>query len=398
MLPKPVSTTPTAAAAAGDRPQLKIAARATQDAADVQPTASVVIPTASVVIPAAAVVINDELSGFHGQWRRTLETVKATLADLEQACESAIDAREAEVARLTDTLVESAAAEAATAAEQTREQARIEIGALQRALAELQTRVETLQSDLDAERESVKSINVQLETELAARGRAETERDEARAECQRQAAAARSQVEALRSESSARSAELSVARQELAAAIAERSKLMATFQTVQRALAQGTSVDIAAQTENGGGDASALAESRKLHPENGSARDGSRPAASVLAEAQVALINAHPEAVEDVTRVLEQVEAIYHLDLNSGRSGMELVNSLTDSLRYARDVILARWKSEDCDAETLFANQVAVLLDVNAATSFGRHLSIAAYASHEPAAASNETESGTDVS
>jgi chromosome segregation ATPase len=185
MLPKSVPTTPGAPAIAADRPQLKIAPRA-QDARNGQQDSSV--------------VINDELSGWHGEWRRTLETMKATLADLGQACESAIDAREAEVAGLIDTLVESARAEATTAAEQTREQAQIEITRLQQSLAEVQTRADTLQRDLDAERNSVKTLKEQLEIDGAARVRAETERDEARRECLRHVSAAELQAQRLRSE------------------------------------------------------------------------------------------------------------------------------------------------------------------------------------------------------
>jgi hypothetical protein len=314
--------------------------------------------------------------------------VKATLADLEQSCASAIDARESEVAGLIDTLVESARAEATTAAEQTREQAQIEITRLQQSLAELQTRAETLQSDLGAERDTVKTLKEQLEMDGAARVRAEAERDEARRECQQQVSAAELQAQGLRSESDGLRVELRVVRQQLDEAVAETSRVTATLQLIQRALAQGMPVNVAIQNEARSGDAEAVAESR---PSESGAENSAVPQSPVVparpvADPQIALAAAHPDVVEDIKRVLEQVEGIYNLDLNAGRVGTELVDSLTGSLRYARDLIVARWSRDGCDAATLFEYQMAVLLDLNVATSFGRHLSISACASRKPAA------------
>jgi len=104
------------------------------------------------------------------------------------------------------------------------------------------------------------------------------------------------------------------------------------------------------------------------------------------ADAPTTLPEKHPEVAVDIKRVLEQVKDIYELDLNSGRSGTELVDSLTGSLRYARNLIVARWHRDDCDAETLFESQMALVLDASAGTSFGRHLSIAVYELRKPAA------------
>jgi hypothetical protein len=374
MLPNPVSipTPSSTAPAANDRPQLKIAARSEQDARDQH--------------RATSVVINDDLREWHGQWQRTLETVKATLADLERTCESAMDAREADVTGLIDTLVESASAEAAAAAEETRAQAQSEIAQLRSVMTELQTRVDALQGELDAERESVKSIKTQLEIDVAERVRAETERDEARRECERQSAAAALQVASLRSDSEALSAELTTVRQQLDAAIAERSKLATTFQVIQQALAQGPPANMAALSEGAGAALSSLAD----RPPQGARAENRVTAVASLAsnppaDARSILAERHPDVVEDIARVLEQVEDIYQLDLKSGRSGTELVDALSGSLRYARDLIVARWHRDDCEAETLFAYQMAVALDLKAGTSFGRHLSIAAYDLPKPA-------------
>ena len=99
-----------------------------------------------------------------------------------------------------------------------------------------------------------------------------------------------------------------------------------------------------------------------------------------LAETQVAVREAHPEAVANIKRVLEQVQAIYDQDVKSDRSSVELVDLLTTRLRQARDVIVARSNLSERDAIALFEQQIDVMLDLMGGTPFGRHLSIAAYA------------------
>jgi hypothetical protein len=377
MLPNPVTvpTPPSAGLSAHDRPQLKIAARSEQDAREQH--------------RAASDVINEDVREFHGQWQRTLETVKAALADLERTCESAIEAREANVAALIDTLTDSASADAAAAVEETRAQAQVEISALQSAVTDLEARVDALQRELDTEREAARSVKAQLEIDVAGRVRAEEERDEARREAERQSAEAALKAESLRSESDALRAELAAVRQQFDAAIAEHSRLASTFQVIQQALAQGPAVNLARLNE-AGASASPGAE-RRSHDagaRNIVTPEPSAPAPGTPVDPRMALAAQHPEVIDDVKRVLEQVEDIYQLDVTSGRSGTELVDSLTGSLRYARDLIIARWNRADCDAEALFALQMALMLDLKAGTSFGRHLSIAAYDLPKPGASS----------
>jgi len=385
MLPESVPTPSAAPTNSGDRPQLKIAARA-QDVRSEQRESSV--------------VINDELAGWHKEWRRTLESMKATLADLERSCESAIDARDGEVAGLIETLVASARADATAAAEQTREQAQIEITRLEQALSDLESRAGALKSDLATERATVKTLEEQLETDRntletlkgqlatdgAARVRAEGERDEARRECERQSSAAELQVHGLRSENDALKNELTVLRHQLEEALAETSKTTATLQVIQQALAQGMPVNMGVQNDKRSSNTASAADARS---ESGAEIVSVQPspvAPSVVPDPQAAIAAAHPEVIEDIKRVFEQVESIYTLDLNAGRTGTELVDSLTGSLRYARDLIVARWSRDGFDAAGLFEYHMALLLDTNVATSFGRHLSISAYASRKPAA------------
>jgi hypothetical protein len=274
----------------------------------------------------------------HGEWRRTLDAVKETLTTLGRTCESAIETHESGVAVLIERLVESATAEAEAAAQQTRAQAQIEI-------AELQAVLDRHQADLQVERDTLKS--------------------------------AKSQVQALRAESDAQKAELSLVRQQLETEKAERAKLMATFQTVQRALSFAQSGDVALEPVT-------PAESR---PQDKPAdlRSDAAPAradhqSSPVADAQVLVVEPHPEAVEYVKRLLDEAEAMYLADLKSGRSPVEVVDRLTGILRYARDLVVKRGGFGECDAARLFEHQITLLLDSKAETSFGRHLSISAYA------------------
>jgi chaperonin cofactor prefoldin len=385
MLTNPAPTT--SAAQVGDnRPSLRIAARSTPDPHEAEPAAAVLIP--------------HEVAQWQAQWRRTLDTVKATLAGLEQACESAIDARETEVTGLIDTLVQAAAADATTAVEQTREQAEIEIRELQQISVTLQTRVDTLQVATDAERENVKRLAAQLDNEAAARVRAETERGDLQRLYEGCVAAAELQAEALRLEIQAGNAELARARQQLEAAAAERSKLTTTFRLVQRALALSTPEDlpVPAQAE---GDAFIRPEAgaHQRPAERSVVPETPAEAPNAGAEAQRAFIDAHPEAAADITRVLEQVGNMYQQDVVSGCSGIESVDRLTAMLRHAGSLIETRW-TDDFDARALFRYQVDLLLEREAATSFGRHLSIAVYASRTPPpspAPASETAQGSGL-
>ncbi|MCA1558871.1 MAG: hypothetical protein LC753_01110 [Acidobacteria bacterium] len=294
MRPNPLFATgiaPTEAPATGT--QLKIAARGKENVRDVS----------------------------HGEWRRTLDAVKETLATLGRTCESAIETHEAGVAVLIERLVGTLA-------------------------------------------------------------QAESERNEAQRVSQQIVSEAESQVQALRAESDAQKAELSLVRQQLETEKAGRSRLMATFQSVQRALSFAQSGDVALEPVT-------PAESR---PQDKPAdqRSDAAPAradlqSSPVADAQVLVVEPHPEAVEYVKRLLDEAEAMYLADLKSGRSPVEVVDRLTGILRYARDLVVRCSGFGECDAGRLFEQQITMLLDSKAETSFGRHLSISAYALSSPA-------------
>ena len=305
MSPNPLFSIVSAPAAATSRPQLKIGARTTQDVRG----------------------RTDEAYRHDHQWSRTLSAVKDSL--IERTCEAAIEACEAGVAGVIDTLVKSATAEANAAAERARAEAKIEKAGLQAELRQCQSVIDRLQADL------------------------------------------------------------SLARRQLDAAVAERAKLTATFQLVQRALSAETSGEL--QVEDAGHDGVMwLGPLQEVRIQNSSviAPAPAGPPSPPVTDTQVAVGEAHPEAVgeahpeaiEAIKRVLEQVQVIYEQDVKSDRSSAELVDSLTAHLQQARDVVLARANLSERDAKLLFEQQIDVMLDLMGGTSFGRHLSIAAYA------------------
>jgi hypothetical protein len=259
-------------------------------------------------------VRKDEAYRQDHQWRRTIETIKESMA-------GAIDA-----------FVTSAAAEANAAAEDTRAQATIEKVELLSEITRQQLVIAGLQADLVAEREQLKCMRNQLAIEVAARLRSESERD--------------------------------LAQQHLDDALASRPTLMTASLSVEP-----SAVETAADVEIDDVEPVAMMslESSIVVP---------APAGDPIA------VVAHPEVVADICRVLEQVKAIYDLDVESNLSPAELVDSLTIRLRQARDVVVARSGISEGETIALFDQQIDELLFSSTGT-FARHLSISAYSLSE---------------
>ena len=356
MRTNPIFTGEPPADASATVTQLKIAARGREDKHD-----------------AAFAAIDDDVRRSQVEWRRTLDDFKETLATLERSCQSAIETQEARIPALVETLARRSREEILAAAEQTRAQADIEI-------EELRQAVDRHEIDLRAEREALAKANDQVDVERGARSRAESERDALRRTNEQLA----SQLQTARAEAEAQKAELSRVRQQVEAGSAERSRLVSAFQAVQNAL----SLAQLGQTI-----APALSEGRPLeHTDHGvsAVALSPDPVAPDAAADDVVVIEPFPEVVEHAQRLLEQAEAMYWTDLNSGRPPIEVVDRLTAILRYSRDLTVERWGSDECDAAAVFQRQVAALLDAKVETSFGRHLSIASFAARrsEPPAAS----------
>jgi hypothetical protein len=352
-MPSPSSPIDSASLTAAVRPHLRIGARITKDQR-----------------------VHKDEPWADCQWRRTPDDSEASL--VERTRKAALEACEAGVAGLIDTLGSSAAGEA-NAVEQAHAQGKIESAKLQAEIAQRQSVIDGLRKQLDCE--------------MAARAQRERERDDARRECQRVLSVAESEMERLRGDLDAQKAEVTMAWQQLDAVMAERSKLVATVRFVQRALSgRWGDLDVEAAGPNLGRPGPRQQARIEKSSNTGPALAG---LASAPVETPVAAVEAHPEAVEDIRQELEQVKAVYDLDVNANRSSAELVESLTIRLRQARDATVSRSILPERGARAQFKQQIDSMLDSTGGTSFGRHLSIAAYAALEPVT-SAQGESGTE--
>ncbi len=105
-----------------------------------------------------------------------------------------------------------------------------------------------------------------------------------------------------------------------------------------------------------------------------------RHAVSVLAKLTVDLKEL-AELRDYATLLLDEVEYIYGADASAGKQNMELVEQLTENLRCAQETYARRASSATAaDSASLFEERLNSLIDAKGATSFGRHLSIAAAA------------------
>jgi hypothetical protein len=184
----------------------------------------------------------------------------------------------ADVAGLLERITAGAAADAAQAAAQARAQAQVQI-------TELEQKIIALQSNMDSLRTS-----------------GESERSELQRQCRERVSAAESLVETLRAELAGHKAELLVVRQQLEAAIAERSKLTATFRLVQRALALTTTDGLPDMTDAA---ASTAASVETVSHQPSAEHAAAAPiieAAPKPDESPIVVINAPQEAIDDVRR------------------------------------------------------------------------------------------------
>src|SRR5262249_42232455 len=85
------------------------------------------------------------------------------------------------------------------------------------------------------------------------------------------------------------------------------------------------------------------------------------------------------ELTEYVKQLFEQIQSIYTSDLKSTDDSAMVVDRLTANLRHAHSVFSRRLESTNAGESRVFEEQLALLLDAQSQTSFGRHLAIAAY-------------------
>jgi len=85
------------------------------------------------------------------------------------------------------------------------------------------------------------------------------------------------------------------------------------------------------------------------------------------------------DAIEYAHRLLDEIEAVYDADTNSGLSSDELIGRLSGNLKYGAAVFARRLGVAAAEGESLFDQQLTARHDEKGETRFGRHLRVATY-------------------
>ena len=231
----------------------------------------------------------------------------------------------------------------------------------------------------------------QREIQQAEAAREETERLLAEA-----ASAHESQVRAMQTQLEGERAESARLRQQLDTEHVERVRLTSALDAIQRAVSSVETVrtpsepPITVPWTDDHATASAYADSIAEPDKAANVPQGEasapEPVIAPPVDRSLTLVKtrlssfaeARDELVKYAKELLDQVETMYLADLESSRSSADVVNRLTDHLRYARTVFARRVNAADKEP-TLFDDQVVALLDAKATTPFGGHLAFSAY-------------------
>ena len=332
-------------------------------------------PPTLAAVEASALV--DELSRRHDEWCSALKSLQVTLASVDRACQAAVDEEHDPANKVSD-LVERIVAAATTEADATIRQVR---GEAEREVAEHREQLQTARAELEHEQ------TIRLHAE-AARGAAERLLAEAASTHASQVRVVQTQLEAERAES---------ARlwQQLDAEHVERVRLAAALDAIQRTVSSVETVRAPSElpisvprTDDRPASAHANSVIESYDAANASQGAASVPEGVIAppVDRNLTLVRTRPpadaEAQDDLVdyakELLNQVEAMYCADLESSRSSADVVNRLTDHLRYARTAFARRVNAADGEP-TLFDDQVVMLLDAKATTAFGGHLAFSAY-------------------
>ena len=85
------------------------------------------------------------------------------------------------------------------------------------------------------------------------------------------------------------------------------------------------------------------------------------------------------DATQYAHRLLDEIEAVYDADTNSGLSSDELIGRLSGNLKYGAAVFARRLGVAAAEGESLFDQQLTARHDEKGETRFGRHLRVATY-------------------
>lgn len=315
----------------------------------------------------------------------------AAIIDLRAAFQTelagVVDRLLAAATATTDTAVESARAAAESAldavvadlAEKTRQNDTLTESCLQ-----VEIQAEELRAKLQAESERRHAAEGKYEQEQSARERAEAATTEAEQIRQQVVAGYESRLRALHEELDGLHGEVSSLRGQLANEASDRARLVAALKTVQQACASAESASgVEAAPAAAPAKADTTAENQS-EPDTAAATPASNRSLKLVASAQPPGDDS-PELREYIKELFDRIDALYWVDQKAHASA-DLVERLSANLRYAREAVLRRTDSDGGAGAALFERELTVRLDLNGATSLGRHLGIAAYELAEDAA------------
>jgi len=340
----------------------------------------------------AGELVSSELNRCDDEWHAAVASVKDTVAVLERTCDAFLNKTHltpsGAIAHLVDRMVKTASDEAERAAERVRAEAVAQ-------LASAETVAKRLETELNSARGELITTRERFDAEHAARTRAEAEWHGVQAQYDKMAAERESELQRQAANLEARRRECAALSQQLETARAEREALTAVVQTVRNTIQQAivtadvppTSVlgqcatgerqpDVAPHTP-------AVAEDRA--PLNAGPLAAPLATASDATAVQIQQRTADGGAESDSTlaryveSLLEAAERKHHDDLESGLLPFEAADRLTANLRDARDQIVQNMGDLYPEAAFVFDKQLMRLSDKHGATTFGRHLGIAAY-------------------
>jgi len=344
----------------------------------------------NVVAAEFTTFLSRETSRLQNEWRTTLGAVRGALVALERKVGSAGGRLESPmpasaISDLVEVIVTATRRDTDAAVRQARADAAIEA-------ARFIDLVGRLKGELQAERDELKAAREAISTERALRALAETACREAEKDKANIVAQLTAQSEAAQGELEAGRALVDQLRRQIDAEKSERERLLGVLQTVQRALASTETIGSAEANATG-----SLVSALDYRESSGHTDRVTMPATTALEKIQ-AVPNAvekeahatgpgntqpAPEQFWDPTlvavteRLFDEIERKYQRDVQANLNPVDVLDRLVINLQIGH-ADLRRSCSSDGEANRLFERHMTVLLDSKAATSFGRHLSIAA--------------------
>ena len=339
-------------------------------------------------------MVSTELNRCDHEWHAAVASVKDTVAVLERACDAFLNKTHVTpsgaVAQLVDRIVVTASDEAERAAEHVRSELGLQLAGA-RALAD------RLEGELNAARGELVTTQERFDAEHVGRTRAEAERQDAQTRCEQMAVERESELQRHRTDLETRRRELESISQQLESARAERDALTGVIQTIQRNIQQAIATAAApadsapAQRPTSGGQANVappphpagaapertLATAVPLATPPATPKDATAP--QIQSRASEPVSDSDATLAPYVEELLKTAERKHNEDLESGLLPFEAADRLTSNLRDARSQVMQKMGAVYTEAASVFEAQLMRLIDMHGATTFGRHLGIAAY-------------------